>query len=103
MKPTALRDVERELEKLDFSAGLTRDDVRRSMPNLPRQLYLDLPASKRYRSAGELLHDAVNASHRAEGETVREDFDAFDSSGAEDEGGPSAWGEDPIIGAHQEQ
>jgi hypothetical protein len=102
MKPTALKDVERELEHIDFSAGLTRDDVRRGMPNLRREIYLDLPASKRYRSAQELVHDALNAAHRAEGEIVREDFDAFDSSGAEDDGGPAAWGEDPIMGTHQE-
>ena len=102
MKPHALKDVERQIESLDFSTGLTRDDVRRGMPNLPRQLYLDLPASKRYYSAGELVHDALNAANRAEGEVVPEDFDGFDSSGAEDEGGPSAWGEDPIIGAHQQ-
>ncbi|MFI5269372.1 MAG: hypothetical protein ACHQ7M_18505 [Chloroflexota bacterium] len=102
MKPTALKDVERELEGLDFSSGLTRDDVRRSMPNLPREMYLDLPASKRYRSAHELVHDAVNAANRAEGEIVGEDFDAFDSSGAESDGGPTAWGEDPIIGTHRE-
>jgi hypothetical protein len=102
MKPTALKDVERELERLDFRRGLTRDDVQRHMPNLPREVYLDLPASKRYRSAQELVHDAVNAANRAEGEIVRQDFDAFDSSGAEDDGGPAAWGEDPIIGEHQE-
>ena len=87
---------------MDFGDGLTRDEVRRSMPNLPREIYLELPASKRYRNARELVHDAVNARHRAEGEAVREDFDAFDSEGAEEDGGPSAWGEDPIIGAHQE-
>ena len=58
--------------------------------------------SKRYRSARELVHDAVNAANRAEGDIVREDFDAFDTRGAEDDGGPAAWGEDPIIGTHQE-
>ena len=103
MKPNALKDVKRELDHLDFGNGLTRDDVRRRMPHLPDEIYLELPASKRYRSAQELVHDAVNAPHRAEGDIVREDFDAFDASGAEAEGGPSAWGEDPIIGTHQEQ
>jgi len=98
-----LKDVERELEHLDFSAGLTRDDVRARMPHLPEQIYLDLPASKRYRAARELVHDALNAQNRAEGEMVREDFDAFDSEGAEDDGGPTAWGEDPIIGTHAEE
>ena len=102
MKPTALKDVERELQHLDFGDGLTRDELRRSMPNLPREIYLDLPASKRYRSARELLHDAANAANRAEGEVVREDFDAFDSEGAEDDGGPAAWGQDPILGTHPE-
>jgi hypothetical protein len=102
MKPTALKDVEKELQGLDFSHGLTRDDVRQRMPNLPEQIYLDLPASKRYRSAQELVHEALNARNRAEGEIVREDFDAFDSDGAEDDGGPAAWGEDPILGTHHE-
>ena len=102
VKPTALKDVERELERLDFSHGLNRDEVRRRVPHLPREIYLELPASKRYRSARELVHDAVNAANRAEGDIVREDFDAFDARGAEDDGGPAAWGEDPIIGTHQE-
>ena len=102
MKPTAWKDVEKDLEHLDFSGGLTRDDVRRGMSNLPEEIYLELPASKRYHSAGELMHEALNARSRAEGEVVREDFDAFDSHGAEEDGGPTAWGEDPIIGTHQE-
>ena len=102
MKPTALKDVERELEHLDFSQGLTRDDVRRLMPHLPDGIYLELPASKRYRDARALIHDAVNAANRAEGDVVREDFDPFGSSGAEEDGGPAAWGEDPIMGSHQE-
>ena len=102
MKRTGFENTARDLQRLDFSSGLTRDDVRRQMPNLPRELYLELPASKRYRSARELVHDAVNAANRAEGEIVREDFDAFDSSGAAEDGGPAAWGEDPIIGTHQE-
>jgi len=102
VKPTALRDVQRELASLDFSQGLTRDDVRQRMPHLPEEIYLELPASKRYRSAEEMIHDAANAPNRAEGEIVREDFDAFGSEGAEDDGGPSAWGEDPILGTHQE-
>lgn len=103
MKPTALKDVQRELEGLDFSRGLTRDDVRRQRPNLPREMYLELPASKRYRSAAELVHDAVNSGHRAEGEVVPEDFDLYSSHGAEGDGGPSAWGEDPIVGTHQSE
>lgn len=102
MKPKGLKDIEQQLEHLNFSQGLTRDDVRQQMPHLPNSLYLDLPASKRYHSAAELLHDALNAPSRAEGEIVREDFDAFDSEGASEDGGPSAWGEDPIIGTHQE-
>lgn len=103
MKESALPDVERDLAGLDFSHGLTRDDVQRERPNLPHALYLDLPASKRYYAAKELLHDALNAPSRAEGDLVREDFDAFDSDGAEDDGGPAAWGEDPIVGVHEEQ
>ena len=103
MKPTALRDVRKELEQLDFSRGLTREDVRREMPHLPNEVYLELPASKRYRSAGELVHDAVNAGYRSEGEVTPEDFDMFDSHGAESDGGPSAWGEDPIVGTHQSE
>jgi hypothetical protein len=101
MKPTALKDVKRELERLDFSRGLTRDDVRQRMPHLPNEIYLELPASKRYHSVDELVRDAVNAGYRAEGEVVPEDFDLFDSHGAESDGGPSAWGDDPIVGTHQ--
>ncbi len=102
VKPNAAKDVERELEHLDFSQGLSRDDVRRRMPHLPEEIYLELPASKRYRSAAELMHDALNARNRAEGEIVREDFDAYGSSGAQDDGGPAAWGEDPIIASNEE-
>jgi len=103
VEPNTLRDVERDLAHLDFSRGLTRDDIRRERPNLPRALYLDLPASKRYFKVEDVLRDALNAPNRAEGEVVREDFDEFSSRGAEDDGGPAAWGEDPIVGTHAEQ
>jgi hypothetical protein len=103
VKQSALPDLERDLGGLDFSRGLTRDDVRRQRPNLPQALYLEIPASKRYFNVQDLLRDALNAPNRAEGEMVREDFDAFGSGGAEDDGGPAAWGEDPIVGIHDEQ
>ena len=79
-----------------------RDEVQRLMPNLPREMYLELPASKRFRNGDELLFEALNARSRAEGEVVRADFDDFAADGAEDDGGPIAWGEDPILGTHQE-
>src|SRR5215472_11400319 len=103
MKPTALRDVRRELQKLDFSHGLTRDDLLRLMPHLPHEVYLELPASKRFRNADEIVHDAVNSGYRSEGEVVPEDFDLFGSHGAESDGGPSAWGDDPIVGTHRDE
>lgn len=102
MAETAFDNLRIELQGLDWGEGLTRDEVQRDMPHLPNWLYLDLPASKRFRNADELLAAAINAPNRAEGEVVREDFDAFTAEGAEDDGGPAAWGEDPILGAHQE-
>ncbi|HEU0166645.1 MAG TPA: hypothetical protein VFS62_02630 [Chloroflexota bacterium] len=102
MAQSGFQNLRTELESLEWGEGLTRDDVQRAMPHLPHRMYLELPASKRFRNADELLFEALNARSRAEGEVVREDFDAFTSEGAEDDGGPMAWGEDPIIGAHQE-
>lgn len=100
MDRTGLLNLERELEHMDWSHGITRDDVRRRMPHFPETVYLALPASKRFSSAGEMLHEALNAGSRAEGDVVPKDFDQYTSTGAEDDGGPSAWGEDPIMGSH---
>jgi hypothetical protein len=102
MERIALANVEAALEHLDWSQGLTRDDVRRAMPHFSNELYLELPSSKRFGSPRELLREALNAGNRAEGDLVREDFDAFSTEGAEDDGGPQAWGEDPILGTHQD-
>ena len=102
VKESAMKDLERDLVRLDFTQGLTRDDLRRERPNLPQAVYLELPASKRYYDPRDVLRDAINAPNRAEGELVRQDCDAFDSDGAQEDGGPSAWGEDPIVGIHEE-
>jgi len=45
-----------------------------------------------------LLRAAANAAVRAEGEGVGADFDSFGTHGAERDGGPDAWGPDPLYG-----
>ena len=47
-----LRDVRAALEHLDFGEhGLTRNELRDRLPDLPDVIYLHLPDSKRFTSA----------------------------------------------------
>jgi len=87
-----------ELERLDWTPGLTRDDVRSQISDLPDNIYLELPASKQFYRPTELLLAAANAPVRAEGDGVGADFDTFGAHGAERDGGPDAWGPDPLYG-----
>ncbi|MBV9120694.1 MAG: hypothetical protein JOZ39_08285 [Chloroflexi bacterium] len=99
---TQLTNLEQKLERLEWGDGLTRDEVRGRLQDLPEDIFLELPASKRFQNGRELLREAINAPNRAEGELVRADFDSFQSTGAAGDGGPQAWGEDPILGTHEE-
>src|SRR5215831_17689671 len=57
-----------QLYDLDWSQGHTRDRLRQIYPELPLAIYLRLPDSKRYTSAGEVLREAGLAASRAEGD-----------------------------------
>lgn len=84
------------LAGLDWSQGLTRDQIRRKYPELPEPIYLRLPSSKRFTSPDEVLHDAGVAASRAEGDYMGADPDLPDEDAIGD-GGPPAWGGDPIF------
>lgn len=92
-----LRSTARALERLPWGeAGLTRDQVRRAYRELPRAIYLRLPASKRYTFAREVLHDAGFAQSRAEGEFLGAHPDIPEAESLGD-GGPPAWGPPPLF------
>lgn len=85
------------LMELDFGPqGLTRDQLRRRIKDLPEALYLRLPASRHYLSADEVLRDAGSAPSRAEGEYTGANPDIPEAESL-DEGGPPAWGGDPLL------
>ncbi|MGO8946555.1 MAG: hypothetical protein ACLQUY_02595 [Ktedonobacterales bacterium] len=81
------------LHDLDWSVGRTRDELRQVYLNLPLAIYLRLPDSKRFTSAGEVLHEVGLAASRAEGDFMgaRPDYPAEESV---DDGGPPGWGTD---------
>lgn len=83
--------VARALAPLDWRQGLTRHQIRRKVPGLPRAIFLRLPDSKHYSSVGEVLHDAGVAASRAEGEFLGSDPEIPEAELLA-EGGPPAWG-----------
>jgi hypothetical protein len=88
--------VARALATLDWTHGLTRDQIRLTHHDLPLGIYLRLPDSKRYFSVGEVLHEAGVASSRAEGDFMgaNPDYPAEESFA---DGGPPGWSsEDPL-------
>jgi hypothetical protein len=91
-------EVRRALYALNWSAGLTRRQVRRRCRILPQSVYLRLPDSKRYYAADDVLHDARIAPSRAEGEFLGTypDLDVEEQESLE-EGGPPAWGPSPLF------
>ncbi len=94
--PDEALDTLAALEGLDWSQGLTRDQIRRKYRELPEPIYLRLPSSKRFTSPEEVLHDAGVAASRAEGDFLgaNPDLPVEESLG---DGGPPAWGGDPIF------
>src|SRR5512146_2538881 len=62
----ALR-AENALHDLDWRHGLNRDEIKAAYPELPVGIYLRLPATKRYSSPLEALHECGLAPSRAEG------------------------------------
>jgi hypothetical protein len=84
------------LEELDWSRGLTRDEVRIDYRELPLAIYLRLPDSKVFTSAGDVLYEAGLAASRAEGDFMgaKPDYPAEQSVA---DGGPPGWGEDDAV------
>jgi hypothetical protein len=89
-------ELRRALSALNWSAGLTRDHIRRKWRRLPQAIYLRLPSSKRYYSPGSVMYDAEIAASRAEGDFLGPTPDLPEDESL-DEGGPPAWGPDPIF------
>lgn len=85
-------EAEVTLEGLDWSKGLTRDEILRRYRDLPLGIYLRLPDSKRYTSPAEVLHEAGVARSRAEGDFLGANPDIPAEESASD-GGPPGWGQ----------
>lgn len=86
------QELRRRLEALDLSAGLTRDQLREQLPDLPSDIYIYLPSMKKFYSADDVLgQTGANALARAEGSFVDPDLD-LPLEGAVDDGGPAAFG-----------
>ncbi len=97
LTPEELRDAQQALTKLDWGEeGLTRDEIRERYSDLPSALYLRLPASKRFTSAEDTLHNVADARSRAEGEIPGDSADSPEAESIAD-GGPPAFGPDPIF------
>lgn len=89
-------ELRQALTALNWSSGLTRDQIRRHYRALPQGVYLRLPSSKRYYSPAMVLHDAEIAPSRAEGEFLGAAPDLPEAESL-DEGGPPAWGPSPLF------
>lgn len=79
------------LSRMEWSGGLTRDQLKRKYPDLPLGIYLRLPDSKHFGSAQDVLHQAGIAASRAEGDFLGANPDIPDEDSIGD-GGPPAWG-----------
>lgn len=83
------------LERLDYGEhGLTRNDMRARMADLPDVIYLRLPDSKRFYSADEVLHEVRSSPGRAEGEFIAATDDTEDARG---DNGPAGYGDSLLI------
>src|SRR5436305_13105733 len=94
---SALDAIRARLERVDYGEhGVTRNDLRAQIPDLPEAIFLHLPDSKRLRSADEVLHEVRSSAWRAEGEFVGPD-DLIPSEGAEADYGSAAYGGSPPV------
>lgn len=89
-------ELRQALAGLNWSKGLTRLQIRRKCRALPESVYLRLPSSRRYYDAEAVLHDAAISASRAEGDFLGPEPDLPEDE-SRDEGGPPAWGPDPIF------
>lgn len=94
---TSHEHMQAALQRLDYGDhGLTRNDMRAQMPDLPDVIYLHLPDSKRFRSAAEALHEVQTSAARAEGEFVAADDNTPDDA-AQRDFGPAGYGGSPLV------
>ena len=77
-----------QLRALDWSHGLTRDQVRARLGDFPAGVYLLLPSEREFRGP----EDLVRFYRRA---WVRSHQEGIPASGAAEDGGPAAWGPSP--------
>lgn len=97
MSTDVLETVTLSLMELHYGPdGLTRDQIRKRYRDLPEELYLRMPASRRFRSAEDALRQAGSAQSRAEGDFLGASPDIPEAESVAD-GGPPAWGGDPLL------
>jgi hypothetical protein len=97
MSADALETVTLSLLELNYgSNGLTRDQIRKRYRDLPEELYLRLPASRRFHSAEDTLRQAGSSESRAEGDFMGAQPNIPEAESVAD-GGPPAWGGDPLL------
>jgi hypothetical protein len=84
------------LETMDWSKGLTRDQIKRKYRELPLGIYLRLPDSKRFTSPAEVLREAGVAASRAEGDFLGANPNLPSEESISD-GGPPDWGQQPAV------
>jgi len=82
----AWSDLKQKLEAIDWSGGLTRDDLRDQIPDFPEIVYLHLPGSKKFASSLRLIQYLIVAAARLRA-------DKIPMEGAAELGGPDAWGQ----------
>lgn len=96
--PDEASRVEDTLRGLDWRHGLTRDEIKAAYPELPVGIYLRLPATKKFTSPLEALHECGLAPSRAEGMFMGANPEAeFSEEESVDEGGPPGWGDQPAV------
>ncbi len=92
-----LETVTLSLLELNYGPdGLTRDQIRKYYRDLPEELYLRLPASRRFHSAEDTLRQAGSSESRAEGDFLGAWPNIPEAESVAD-GGPPAWGGDPLL------
>ncbi|HEU5438251.1 MAG TPA: hypothetical protein VFU88_03090 [Ktedonobacterales bacterium] len=96
--PDEVLHAENALHSLDWRHGLTRDEIKAAYPELPVGIYLRLPATKKFTSPLEALHECGLAPSRAEGMFMGANPEVeFPEEESVDEGGPPGWGDQPAV------
>ncbi len=92
---TTLENARALLDRLDYGEhGLTRNDMRAQLPDLPDIIYLHLPDSKRFNTTDETLHEVHASPGRAEGEFIAA---TDDTENAEADYGPAGYGDSLLV------